>query len=111
MAGHPDRPVQGVSDGRHAADRGSDVAVLQLGPNTSFPVVAADMVVMGLGFGLITQIMVVAVQNAVEQRKIGTATASTNFFRSLGGSLGLALFGAIFSARLHTGLTGRPRPA
>jgi EmrB/QacA subfamily drug resistance transporter len=78
----------------------------QLGPNTSFPVVAADMVVMGLGFGLITQIMVVAVQNAVEQRKIGTATASTNFFRSLGGSLGLALFGAIFSARLHTGLTG-----
>jgi len=73
----------------------------QLRPGTSFAVVAADMVVMGLGFGLITQILVVAVQNAVEQRKIGTATASTNFFRSLGGSLGLALFGAIFGARLR----------
>jgi hypothetical protein len=78
----------------------------QLGPSTPYGVVAADMVVMGLGFGLITQILVVAVQNAVEQRKIGTATASTNFFRSLGGSLGLALFGAIFGARLHSGLAG-----
>jgi EmrB/QacA subfamily drug resistance transporter len=76
----------------------------QLGPATSYPVVAADMVVMGLGFGLITQILVVAVQNAVEQRKIGTATASTSFFRSLGGSLGLALFGALFQSRLNSGL-------
>ncbi len=62
--------------------------------------IVAGMVLTGLGFGLITQILVVAVQNAVDKRRIGVATASTNFFRSLGGAVGLALFAAIQQARL-----------
>ncbi|MGW0736611.1 MDR family MFS transporter [Streptomyces sp. NPDC002851] len=58
------------------------------------------MMLMGLGFGLVTQVLVIAVQNAVERRDLGTATASANFFRSLGGSVGVAVFGAVFAAGL-----------
>jgi len=59
------------------------------------------LVVFGLGFGLTTQVLVVAIQNAVDRREIGTATASTNLFRALGGSLGVAVYGAAFSAGLR----------
>ena len=72
--------------------------------DTSRWVVIVDMIVMGAGFGLITQILIVAVQNAVDRRQIGTATATTNFFRSLGGSIGVAVFGAIFGAELSSWL-------
>lgn len=53
------------------------------------------MLVVGLGIGCIMQIAVLAVQNAVAYRDLGTATSATVFFRLLGGSLGTALFGAI----------------
>jgi hypothetical protein len=43
----------------------------------------------------------VAIQNAVAPREIGTATASANLFRALGGSVGVAVYGAVFSAGLH----------
>jgi MFS family permease len=73
----------------------------QLDVDTSRWLVILDMIVMGAGFGMITQILIVAVQNAVDRRQIGTATATTNFFRSLGGSIGVAVFGAVFSAQLN----------
>ena len=44
--------------------------------------------------------MVTAVQNSVDRRHLGTATASVAFFRSMGGALGTALFGAILNTRL-----------
>ncbi len=59
------------------------------------------MVVFGLGFGMVTQILMVAIQNAVEPREIGTATASANLFRALGGSVGTAAYGAIFVSGLR----------
>jgi hypothetical protein len=59
------------------------------------------MVVFGIGFGMVTQILVVAIQNAVEPREIGTATAAANLFRALGGSVGVAVYGAIFTAGLR----------
>src|SRR4051794_24353852 len=62
------------------------------------------LVVFGLGFGMVSQVLTVAVQNAVDRRDIGIATGSANLFRALGGSLGVALFGAIFAARLDTWL-------
>jgi hypothetical protein len=62
------------------------------------------MVVFGLGFGLVSQVLTVAIQNAVDRRDIGIATGSANLFRALGGSVGVALFGAIFAARLDTWL-------
>jgi len=61
----------------------------------------AFMAVFGLGFGMTTQILVVAIQNAADRREIGTATASANLFRALGGSVGVAVYGAVFSAGLR----------
>jgi MFS family permease len=60
--------------------------------------VAIEVGVFGLGFGMVTQILVVAVQNSVEQRQLGTATAATHFFRGLGGAIGAAVLGALFAA-------------
>jgi EmrB/QacA subfamily drug resistance transporter len=71
--------------------------------HTSWPVVAAYLVVVGLGFGLVTQVLVITVQNAVDYRQMGTATAATSFFRALGGAIGVAIFGALLNARMtHT---------
>jgi EmrB/QacA subfamily drug resistance transporter len=53
----------------------------------------------GLGFGMVTQILVVAVQNSVERRQLGVATAVTSFFRGLGGAVGAAILGAVFAAQ------------
>jgi EmrB/QacA subfamily drug resistance transporter len=55
--------------------------------------------VFGLGFGMVTQILVVAVQNSVERRQLGVATAVTSFFRGLGGAVGAAILGAVFAAQ------------
>jgi hypothetical protein len=58
------------------------------------------MVVLGLGIGMIIQVMVLAVQNAVEHRDLGTATATESFSRSMGGAFGVAIFGAVLTNRL-----------
>jgi hypothetical protein len=62
------------------------------------------MVVLGLGVGCVMQVLVVAVQNAVPQSQLGTATSSSTFFRSIGGAFGVAIFGAIFNNRLAANL-------
>jgi EmrB/QacA subfamily drug resistance transporter len=61
----------------------------------------AYLAVFGLGFGLVTQVLIVAIQNAVDRRELGTATASVNLFRAVGGSLGVAVYGAVFAAGLR----------
>ncbi|HYZ11466.1 MAG TPA: MDR family MFS transporter [Actinomycetota bacterium] len=58
------------------------------------------MVVVGLGIGMVMQVLVLAVQNTVPHAQLGVATSATNFFRSIGGTFGTATFGAIFGARL-----------
>jgi EmrB/QacA subfamily drug resistance transporter len=62
--------------------------------------------VMGAGLGLIMQVIVLAVQNAVSPADVGTATSTNNYFREVGASLGVAIFGSIFTSRLVTNLTG-----
>jgi MFS family permease len=62
---------------------------------------ALFMAVFGAGFGMVTQILMVAIQNAVAPREIGTATASANLFRALGGSVGVAIYGAVFTRGLR----------
>jgi MFS family permease len=64
---------------------------------TSGLVIAVYMVILGAGLGAVMQILVVAVQNAVDIRDLGTSTAAANFFRSMGGSFGTAVFGAVYS--------------
>ncbi len=58
------------------------------------------MLVLGLGLGMVMQVLVIALQNSVEHRDLGAATSSNTFFRSLGGAFGSALFGAILTGRL-----------
>mgnify|MGYP005849727503 CR=1 FL=1 len=65
---------------------------------------SAAMLVLGLGLGMVMQVLVLAVQNAVEHRHLGTATSAVNFFRSIGGTLGVALYGAIFAAAFRARL-------
>ena len=55
--------------------------------------------VFGLGFGMVGQVLTAIVQNGVERRQLGTAMATTNFFRALGGALGAATLGAVFAAQ------------
>jgi EmrB/QacA subfamily drug resistance transporter len=60
------------------------------------------LLVFGLGFGMVTQVLVTAVQNAVERRELGIATATVGFFRALGGAVGAAVLGAVFAAQAGT---------
>jgi EmrB/QacA subfamily drug resistance transporter len=76
----------------------------QLTPSTPLSISSIYMFVVGLGIGCVMQVLVVAVQNAVPQSQLGVATSSATFFRSIGGSFGVALFGAIFNARLFADL-------
>ena len=62
------------------------------------------MLVVGIGIGLVMQVLVLVVQNDAPPRDIGVATSTATFFRSMGGSLGVALFGAIFASRLTSEL-------
>jgi len=65
------------------------------------------MLVLGLGLGMVMQVLVMAVQNAVDYQELGVATSGTTLFRSTGGSVGVSLFGAIFSASLASGVAAR----
>ncbi len=94
------------------------VLLSQVGVGTSLIVAALYMFVLGVGLGCVMQVLVLIVQNAVPYPELGVATSGATFFRSIGGSFGTAIFGAIFSnvlvgnlvrhlgnARLPTGLS------
>jgi EmrB/QacA subfamily drug resistance transporter len=68
-----------------------------LGVHTSVLKSGTFMAVTGLGLGLTMQVLVLAVQNSVEPRELGTATSAVTFFRSIGGSVGVSVFSAIFN--------------
>jgi EmrB/QacA subfamily drug resistance transporter len=64
--------------------------------------IAGYLFVFGAGLGLVMQVLVVAVQNAVPYEHLGTATSGAMFFRMIGGSFGTAVFGAVFANLLAT---------
>ncbi|HSX05165.1 MAG TPA: MDR family MFS transporter [Candidatus Saccharimonadales bacterium] len=68
--------------------------------DTNRVLLGAWMVILGLGIGMVMPVLTLAVQNAVERKDLGTATSSVTFFRSIGSSLGAAIFGAILLNRL-----------
>ena len=74
----------------------------QLASSTPYWQIAIAMLVLGAGLGNVMQVLVLAVQNSVEPRDIGTATSGSTFFRSMGGAFGTAVFGAVWAARLAT---------
>jgi EmrB/QacA subfamily drug resistance transporter len=61
--------------------------------------------VLGLGLGLVMQVLVIVVQNSVGYEDLGAATSGSTFFRAIGGSVGVALFGSIFNSQLATNLS------
>ncbi|MEU8115574.1 MDR family MFS transporter [Micromonospora sp. NPDC048947] len=79
----------------------------QLEVATSLWVAFGYMVVIGVGLGLCMQSLILAVQNAVSVRDLGAGTSSATFFRSLGGSFGVAILGTVLSSRLTGGLADR----
>jgi EmrB/QacA subfamily drug resistance transporter len=79
----------------------------QLGRGSTGTYAALSMAVLGFGLGMVMQVLVLAVQNAVDYRNMGVATSGSLLFRQVGGSIGIALFGAIFTNRLHAELTDR----
>ncbi|MET0694464.1 MAG: DHA2 family efflux MFS transporter permease subunit [Propionibacteriaceae bacterium] len=68
--------------------------------DTAYILIAIIMFFFGAGLGLTMQVVVTAVQNSVDRKHMGVATASVAFFRSMGGAIGVALFGAILNTRL-----------
>jgi EmrB/QacA subfamily drug resistance transporter len=80
----------------------------RLGVHTATWVASAYMVVVGIGLGLVMQVLVLAVQNDARPQEIGVATASATFFRSMGGAFGVAIFGTIFATRLANSFSGLP---
>jgi EmrB/QacA subfamily drug resistance transporter len=72
--------------------------------DTSTLVTSSYMLVLGLGLGMVIQVLVLAVQNAVDYSYLGVATSGSTLFRQIGGSIGVAVFGAIFANRLASEL-------
>ena len=67
------------------------------------------MLVVGVGIGLVMQVLVLVVQNDARPQDIGVATSTATFFRSVGGSFGVAIFGTIFATRLADQLAHFPQ--
>src|SRR6185369_5077989 len=80
----------------------------QLGVGTAPWLASVYMTIVGIGIGLVMQVLVLVVQNDAKPREIGVATATATFFRSVGGSFGVALFGAIFASQLTRALEALP---
>jgi EmrB/QacA subfamily drug resistance transporter len=69
---------------------------------------SAFMLVVGVGIGLVMQVLVLVVQNDVDPGDIGVATSTATFSRSVGGAFGVAIFGTIFATRLADQLSHFP---
>lgn len=72
--------------------------------DTSLHTIYAYMALLGIGLGMVMPVLTLAVQNAVEFQHMGVATSGATLFRSIGGSLGVAAFGALFSHGLQSRL-------
>jgi EmrB/QacA subfamily drug resistance transporter len=81
----------------------------RLGVGTAPWLASVYMLVVGVGIGLVMQVLVLVVQNDVRREDIGVATSTATFFRSVGGSFGVAIFGTIFATRLADQLALLPR--
>ncbi|MGE3277643.1 MAG: MDR family MFS transporter [Vicinamibacterales bacterium] len=82
----------------------------RLGNDASALDIVQPLVILGLGFGAMQPIYALAVQNAAPPAEMGVATASSQFFRSIGSTLGVALFGTLLLGMYHAGLNAAIPP-
>ena len=82
----------------------------RMGAGTTRLTVVGDMLLVGAGMGLTMPIFTLIVQNAAPQRQIGAATATVQFFRQIGGTVGAAVFGSIMLSRYKTHFDGAVPP-
>ncbi|WP_236700444.1 MFS transporter [Allosalinactinospora lopnorensis] len=75
---------------------------------TSYAYNAAAMLVLGLGVGMVMQNLVLIVQNSAPRHVLGAATSGINYFRQIGASFGVAVFGSVFIGRLNDQLAATP---
>ena len=83
------------------------VLLAQLQVGTSLWIATLDSLVLGVGLGLVMQVLILAVQNSVDPSMMGVATSGATLFRQIGGSIGVAVMGSIFANRVHTELASR----
>ncbi|QKG22527.1 MFS transporter [Actinomadura verrucosospora] len=83
----------------------------RLDENSSTLSMSLRFALLGFGLGLVMQVLVIAVQNAVSYKDLGSATSGVTFFRQIGGSFGVAVFGSVFSNELakHVGDLAKSR--
>lgn len=73
--------------------------------HSSTTLMGVYMAVFGFGLGLTMQVLIIAVQNAVDYADLGTATSGATYFRSIGGSFGASIFGTILNNQLRSKVT------
>ncbi len=81
-----------------------------LAVDTPTAVAAGYMLILGLGLGMVMQVLVLAAQNAVPYRLLGVVTSGSTLFRQIGGSIGVSAFGAVFTNQLTKELARRLPP-
>jgi EmrB/QacA subfamily drug resistance transporter len=86
------------------------VLLSRLTTTTPYSIIAVDMFIVGIGLGLVMQVLVVAVQNTVPHARLGTATSTATFFRTIGGAFGVAALNAVFNNQLLSQLRSSASP-
>ncbi|MEY9965437.1 EmrB/QacA subfamily drug resistance transporter [Streptacidiphilus sp. MAP12-16] len=81
------------------------VLLAQVDEKTSSTVMGLYMLVLGLGLGMVMQVLIIAVQNATDFSDLGTATSGVTYFRSIGGSFGASIFGTVLNNRLNSNIS------
>ncbi|WP_042365960.1 MFS transporter [Streptacidiphilus neutrinimicus] len=81
------------------------VLLAQVDERTSATVMGVYMLVLGLGLGLVMQVLIIAVQNSTDFADLGTATSGVTYFRSIGGSFGASIFGTVLNNQLKSKIT------
>ena len=76
----------------------------RISPQTTLPMLMVSVALMGIGMGLAIPAFMIAVQSSVERKVLGTATATLQFSRSIGGTLGVSVMGVILSTQLARNL-------
>ncbi|MCC9177486.1 MFS transporter [Arthrobacter sp. zg-Y750] len=84
------------------------VLLSRISDTTPYGFTALGMLVMGMGIGMLMQNLVLIVQNSVPGRDMGAAISGANYFRQIGASFGIALFGSIFIHRLGNEMAAAP---